>query len=210
MSRLLSAIGLIAFVGLSAVHVLALWRVAGYYLPAHSALLALLLSVVWLGAMGLFLLAIARHRLKQCLLAAFLYAMVVLLAGTRVLEGVPDEVGNNEWNDPRHVLSPDARYLVHNHSNVIRVLSEAEYRVYLSYVTCYFTAAFMIFAAVLSVQPVDRDRQLFARGRALPRLEVIQPLFIGRCERCSGIVPSDGSGRWPAWCPRCGADLEIG
>ena len=210
MSRLLSAVGFVAFAAIFGFHVLSLWRIVGHFFPTLAAVLAFLLGIVWLGGISLFLYAISRNRLKACMLGVFAYVMVILVAGTRVLDGVPDEVGTTQWRDPQQLLTPDAKYLLHNHGNVSRVLSEAEYRLRLNYVSCYFSAGFMLFAAVLCLNPLDREGQVFARRR-LRRGNGFTPLsFTSRCRRCSGVVAADAAGRWPAWCPRCGATFQIG
>jgi hypothetical protein len=169
-----------------------------------------LLAVAWLGGLGLVLYAIKRNKLQACLLAVFLYVMCIILTGTRVLEGVPAEVGKVEWRDPHHRLTPDARYLLHNHSTVLRVVSEAEYRLFLNYVGCYFSAGFMLFAAALCLQPLDRDGQLCGRRSVIRRLVNPQPSMTCRCPHCSGLVPGDAAGHFPPWCPHCGADFQIG
>jgi hypothetical protein len=199
----LSAVGLLAFAGLSGFHLWSLWHVAGYYLPALAPVVAVLLTLLWLGGLGLMLYAIRSNDLKTGLLTVFVYVMGILLIGMRVLEGVPAQVAEGSWRDPQHRLTPDARYLLHNHSNVIRVLSEAEYRLYQHYAACYISAGLMLLAAGLCLFPLDRDGQL--QGR--PRVTIPRPVVIAQCPHCLGPVPADALGRVPPWCPHCGATL---
>ena len=211
MSRLvLSGVGWLAFAVLSGFHVVSLWRIAGYYFPALAAAFAVLLALAWLSIQVLFFYAIKTNRLKACMLAVFVYVMGVLLIGTRVLEGVPAEVGEGQWRDPDQRLAPEDKYLLHNHSNVVRALSEAEYWLHLNYGTCYFTAGFMLFAAALCLNPLDRDGQLFRRRPVMGSILDRQRWGTTRCARCRGIVPGDASGRFPPWCPHCGVDLNSG
>ena len=79
------------------------------------------LRSAWLcGLWLLFLFGVRRNKLKACLMAVFVYVMAIILTGTQVLEGVPDQVGAKQWRDPHHRLTPGAKYLLHNHANVVR------------------------------------------------------------------------------------------
>src|SRR5262249_47046897 len=181
MSRFqLSGIAWLAFAALSGIHFLSLWRIAGYHLPALAAAFAVLLAVAWLGVQGLFLYAIRRNKLNACMMAVFLYVMIILFSGMRVLDGVPAAVGEGQWRDPDQRLAPEDKYLLHNHGSVSRALSEAEYRLYLNYVTCYFTAGFMLFAAVFCLNPLDKDRQLFHKRRVLSSILDREPRAAAR------------------------------
>jgi hypothetical protein len=202
---LLSGIGLFAFATLSGYHFWSLWQVAGYYLPGLVLLFAAFLTLAWMGGLGLVLYAIKRNKLMECLLVVFLYVMTIVLAGTRVLDGVPGEVGNKQWRDPQNRLTPGDKYLLHNHGNVVRALSEAEYGLYLSYGSCYFSAGFMLFAAALCLYPLDRDGQLDNRRRI--SMASPHPVATAQCAHCSGLVSANVSGDWPPWCPNCGASL---
>ena len=165
--RLLSGVGLLGFAGLFGFHLWSLWHVACYHLPALAVLFAVLFTLVWLGGLWLMLYAIRRNKLKAGLLTVFVYVMTIIFIGMSVLQGVPTPIGDGKWHDPEHRLTPEARYVLHNHSNVIRVLSEAEYRLYQNYAACYFSAGLMIFAAVLCLCPLDRDGQLQGRRNVL-------------------------------------------
>jgi hypothetical protein len=202
-----SIIGLVAFTGISGFHCWSLLQVAGFYLPRYAVPFAILLTFVWLGAPAWMLHAMLRNKLKAGLLTVFLYVMTILLLGTRVLEGVPSEVGNTKWNDPEHRLTPGSKYVLHNHSHVIRPLSEAEYKLYGHLVGCYFSAGFMLFAAGLCLVPMDRDGQLGAPRRRLPTIDRPFPAATSRCPHCAGLIEADVPGRWPPWCPRCGGEL---
>jgi hypothetical protein len=202
--HILSSIGFIAFAGLSCFHCWSVCQVARYYTPTLAAIFAILLGVAWLCALALMLAAISRNKLRAALLTVFLYAMAIVFLGTRVLEGVPSEVGNTKWYDPDRRLTPGSKYVLHNHSHVIRPLSEAEYRLYGNLAGCYFSAGFMLFAAGLCLMPLDRDGQLGRPARRLPAIEVFLPAATTTCPSCNGRITSDASGRWPPWCPHCG------
>jgi hypothetical protein len=146
---ILTCTGFFAFAAIAGFHYWSLWHVAAYHAPAAAVVVAVLLALVWLGWLGLILKALQTAKLKGVLLAVFVYVMAMTFVGMSVLEGVPSEVGKEEWYDPDHRLTPDARYLLHNHSRVVRVLSEAEYRLYSNYGACYFSAGLMLFAAAL-------------------------------------------------------------
>jgi hypothetical protein len=131
--------------------------------------------------------------------------MVIILAGTQVLDGVPAQIGEGQWRDPHHRLTPGAKYLLHNHSTVARELSEPEYQLYLNLGACYFSAGFMLFAAALCLTPLDRDGQLSNRRNIVRSTENLPHPVTARCSQCLGLVSADSSGHWPAWCPHCGA-----
>jgi hypothetical protein len=203
----LSGVGLFAFATLSCFHLWNLWSVASYHLPKLAILFAALLVLVWLTSLGLILYAIKQNKLKECLLLVFLYMMAIILAGTRVLDGVPGEVGTTKWRDPQHRLTAGDKYLLHNHGNVTRALSEGEYELYLSYVNCYFSAAFMLLAAVLCLYPLDRDGQLNSRRRIVSGFAKPRLVATAQCRDCSCLISASVSGELPPWCPNCGADL---
>jgi hypothetical protein len=203
----LSGVGLLAFAGISGFHFLSVWRVANHHLPALASVFAVFLILAWLGGVGLILYAIRRNKLKACFLTVFFYGMSVLFIGMGVLKGVPSHVAEGNWHDPQHRLTPDAKYVLHNHSNVIRALSEAEYRLYQNYAACYFSGGLMIFAAGLCLCPLDRDGQLRGGRRVLPNASNPQPTVMFQCTGCSKLVPAESSGRAPPWCPHCGASL---
>ena len=203
-----SGIGLFAFAALSGYHFLSLWHVACYFMPVLTPVFAVLFPLMWLcGLWLLFLFGVRRNKLKACLMAVFVYVMAIILTGTQVLEGVPDQVGAKQWRDPHHRLTPGAKYLLHNHANVVREISEAEYRLYLDLAACYFSAGFMLFATGLCLTPLDRDGQLRNKPKVIRSIDDSTGTATARCSQCRGQVSADSSGHWPAWCPQCGTSF---
>jgi hypothetical protein len=202
-----SAVGLLAFTAISGFHFMNLGHVAAFHLPDRTLVSAAGVVVLWVGGVGLMVYAMRTNRLMAPFLIVFLYVMAATLAGTQVLQGVPAKIGEGEWRDPHGRLTPEAEYLLHNHSNVVRVLSEAEYELFLNYVACYFSAGLMGFAACLCLFSWDRDGQLQGRRSLARPVDPAQPGPVSRCPACKWLVPADVEGHWPPWCPHCGANF---
>jgi hypothetical protein len=99
------------------------------------------------------------------MMVVFCYGMTVALTGMAVLDGVPSSIGDGKWHDPNHLLTPETKYLLHNHSVVKKVLSKEEYDLYLAYGLAFFSGVGMVFGAAAALGPLDRDGQVFQRRR---------------------------------------------
>jgi hypothetical protein len=163
MNRLLSAIGFCLFAAVSLIHFFGLSRIAALLWPNLGFVAFGGFIVIWGGFLGMLMLAALHNRLKPAFGALFIYVMLVLLAGTRLLPGVPDTVRGKNWKDPKNLLTPDAEYLLHNHSVVKKVLSRTEFEMYSQGGVCYFAAGGMMLTAALCLIPIDRDNQLGTR-----------------------------------------------
>jgi hypothetical protein len=145
--------------------------------------------------------------------AVFCYGMITAAAGMCLLDGVPSDIGDGKWRDPHHVLTPETRYLLHNHSVVKKVLSKQEYDLYGAYGLAFFSGIGMLFAAAWTLGPLDRNGQLFRqRGPgAWARLARPQPppWLPGniRCPECGAGISLAERDQPPPWCPRCGGTL---
>jgi hypothetical protein len=168
--RVLSSIGLIAFAAVSFAHFRGLCRIVEILLPNLGAVAALGFMAIWAAALGMLLKALLLNRLKPAFAIVFIYVMLVMLAGMRVLDGVPSKAAGTNWRDPDGLLTPEADYVLHNHGTVSRVLSQEEFELYSLYGTCYFTAGGMLMTTALCLLPVDRDNQL---GTRKPRRLVV-------------------------------------
>jgi hypothetical protein len=203
-SRILSGFGLVAFAAFSAFHCWSLEQVAADFVPAWATVLEILLLLMWMSGIAILLLAVKNHKLIACMMTVFFYVMIVLFLGTRVLDGVPSKIADGNWRDPYHRLTPGAKYVLHNHGNVARVLSEVEYNRYSHFAGAYLSAGFMLVATAVCLFPLDHNGQL--RGpRRLRRLDDVPPVAIDHCPLCGCDIPSHVAGHWPPWCPHCGA-----
>ncbi len=155
-----AGIALLFFAGLSFLHFLSLFRVAALLCPGLTAPAAAGLALLWLGALRLLLWAARRQRLKVALGVIFAYAMFVILMGRQVLVGCPAVVVDGHWRDPQGLLTPQAQYLLHNHGEVCKVISERAYRAYSLFALAYFTGGWMLFPAFFFLKSVDRYGQL--------------------------------------------------
>jgi hypothetical protein len=210
MKYIVSAAGFVIFGGVALIHFFGLYRVVTLLRPNLQALAGFCLALFWLAAVGTLLWGIRRNQLRLCFGLVFAYMMFILLAGTQVLKGVPMRVEEGTWRDPHRLLTPEARYVLHNHGVVNKVLSREEYDLYSFYALCYFTSAGMMMGSALCVIPLDRDDQLgfwkkkTAWGTAgLPPYEPAPGT--APCAHCGWRVPAEAPGHWPPWCPHCGA-----
>jgi hypothetical protein len=111
----------------------------------------------------MLMLAALYNRLRPAMGVVFVYGMLVMLAGMRLLPGVPQAVRGENWRDPQNLLTPEAEFILHNHSVVMKVLSRQEFELYSQGGVCYFTGGGMVFCAALCLIPIDRDNQLGTR-----------------------------------------------
>jgi hypothetical protein len=118
---------------------------------------------VWIAALALLVRALVHNRLMPAFKIVFFYVMVVLLAGMRVLDGVPGRAAEANWHDPKGLLTPEAEYVLHNHSVISRIITREDYVLYTLYGTCYMAAGGMMMTVALCLLPVDRDNQLGSR-----------------------------------------------
>jgi hypothetical protein len=174
MNRIVSATGFLLFAGVSFVHFSGLWRIVAQLWPALGLVAAAGFTAIWAAGLGILVQALRHNRLKPAFATVFVYVMLVMVAGMRFLAGVPATVKSANWRDPDNLLTPQAEYLLHNHGAVSKVISREEFVLYSQAVTCYFTAAGMLFAAALCLKAVDRDNQL---GTSKPRRFGAPPQF---------------------------------
>src|SRR5262249_38088126 len=128
-------------------HCWCLYRLAALAWPGWEGLAGGAMLVVWLASLAGARLCV-RHNWQHVLFCAlFLYRFLGLLAGMRFLPGVPQEVGQVQWRDPQGLLKPESRYVLHNHSVVLRVLSHREYLLYVTAAMLYFSFAGLGFAS---------------------------------------------------------------
>jgi len=160
MYTIVSAIGFTLFAGVSLLHFWSFYQIAVMLQPNLGIVAAPPLIVLWLGALGMLLQGLRVNRLKCPFAIVFGYVMFIILAGTQVLVGVPSPVGDGNWRDPHGLLTPDAKFILHNHGNVTKVVSQKEFTLYTLYGQCYFTAGFMLLSAAMCLGPMDRDNQI--------------------------------------------------
>jgi hypothetical protein len=170
MDRVLSTLGFILFAVASFAHFRGLSRIVAMRWPIFDVVASVCLIAIWIAFLAVLVRALVHNRLKPALGVVFVYVMLVMLAGMRVLDGVPSKAADANWRDPDGVLTPDAEYVLHNHGAVSRVLSREEFELYSLYGTCYFTAGGMLMTVALCLLPVDRDNQL---GTRKPRRLVV-------------------------------------
>jgi hypothetical protein len=163
MDRVLSTLGFGLFAVVSFAHFRGLCRVVAMLWPNFDTVATLCLMAIWVAALGMLVQALFHNRLKPAFAVVFFYAMLVMLAGMRVLDGVPSKAADANWRDPNGLLTPDAEYVLHNHGAVSRIISREEFELYSLYGTCYFTAGGMLMTTALCLLPVDRDNQLGSR-----------------------------------------------
>ena len=163
MSRILSTVGLLAFAAVSFAHFRGLGSIVAIRWPTFGVAASVALMTIWIGALAMLVQALVHNRLKPAFGVVFVYVMLVMLAGMRVLDGVPGKAAESDWRDPKGLLTPDAEYVLHNHGTVSRVICGEEYLLYTLYGTCYMAAGGMMVTLALCLLPVDHDNQLGAR-----------------------------------------------
>ena len=163
MDRILSTVGFCLFAAVSFAHFVCYYRIGVLLVPQLIVVVAPCLIAIWLGTLWMLLQALVRNRLQRPFGIVFAYVMLVMLAGMRLLAGVPALVGNKNWRDPNNLLTPKAEYILHNHGAVTKVISRDEYNLFSLYGACYFTAGGMLLTAALCLLPVDHDNQLGTR-----------------------------------------------
>jgi hypothetical protein len=211
--KVLAGIGFIGLAAVSLLHVVSLYRIAVYYGPGFHWIAAVAAGLLWSAFLGVVGRGMYLERLGLPMGVVFGYGMITLIAGMGVLDGVPSTIGEGNWRDPKNLLMPKTEYLLHNHSEVKRVLSKQEYDLYRAYGCAYFSGAGMIFAAAASLGPLDRRGQLFQQRRPAMWARLNQPqlapweMTAFRCPACRATIRVAEGDRPPAWCPSCGADL---
>jgi hypothetical protein len=163
MDRVLSTLGFVLFAVVSLAHFRGLCCIVAMLWPIFEVVATLGFVAIWIAFLAMLLEALLHNRLKPVFAVVFIYVMLVMLAGMRVLDGVPSEAAGTNWRDPDGLLTPDAEYVLHNHGAISRVLSREDFVLYSQYGTCYFTAGGMLMTAALCLMPVDRDNQLGTR-----------------------------------------------
>jgi hypothetical protein len=163
MDRVLSTLGFVLFAAVSFAHFRGLCRIVAMLWPIVGVVANVCLTAIWVAALGMLVQALFHNRLKPALAVVFFYVMLVMLAGMRVLNGVPSEAAGTNWRDPDGLLTPDAEFVLHNHGAISRVITREEFVLYSLYGTCYFTAGGMLMTTALCLVPVDRDNQLGTR-----------------------------------------------
>jgi hypothetical protein len=171
-SRVVSILGLLAFAAVSFAHFRGLGSIVAIRWPAFTVVAGACFMVVWIGALAMLVQALIHNRLKPAFGVVFVYVMLVMLAGMRVLDGVPGKAAESDWRDPKGLLTPETEYVLHNHGTVSRVICGEEYLLYTLYGTCYMTAGGMLMTTALCFLPVDNDNQL---GSRKPRRRLIVP-----------------------------------
>jgi hypothetical protein len=212
MKFIVSAVGFLIYAGAALVHFLGLSRIAAYWWPNLGAFPGICFVLLWLGSLAMLFWGV-RKRLEVCFGLVFLYVMVILIAGTQVLPGVPSKIEEGNWRDPKNLLTPQSRYVLHNHSVVQKVLSQDEFELYSNYVACYFGAAGILFGAVLFFGPFDRNNFLGLRRRPLAAGSASHQIptpetALRKCRHCNRWVPAEADGHWPPWCHYCGKDMN--
>jgi hypothetical protein len=160
MKTIVSAIGFTLFAGAALLHFWSFFQIAVLLQPKLGILAAPPLIALWLGALGMLLHGMRVNRLKRPFAILFGYVMFIMFAGTQALIGVPSPVGDGNWRDPHGLLTPEAKFILHNHGNVTKVVSEKDFTLYTLYGQCYFTAGFMMLSAAMYLAPIDRDNQI--------------------------------------------------
>jgi hypothetical protein len=156
----ISVIGFLLFAGVSLLHFLGFYQITVLFRPQLAIIAAPVFVTLWLGTAGMLIQALRFNRLRRPLFLVFGYVMFIMLAGTQILAGVPSPVGDGNWRDPHGLLTPDAKFILHNHGNVTKVVSQKEFRLYTLCGQCYFTAGFMLLSAAMCLGPMDRDNQI--------------------------------------------------
>jgi hypothetical protein len=85
MNRVVSAIGFLLFAAVSLAHFLGFYRILVLLWPGPGVFAAPSLVVTWLGAVGMLVQGLRRNRLWTPFCVVFVYVMLVILAGTRIL-----------------------------------------------------------------------------------------------------------------------------
>ncbi len=209
----IAGIGFVAFTAVSLLHFLSLDRVAAFHGPNVHLLAAVALGLLWSVFLGLLVRGMYRNELRLPFGLVFAYGMVALVAGMAVIPGVPAAMGEGKWHDPANLLTPETKFLIHNHSVVKKVLSKEEYELHLSYVLTYFSGAGMIFCTAVCLIPLDRNGQLVPQRRTAGWTVLNRSHFrpwtmtAFSCPACHADVTVTDGEHPPRWCPQCGADL---
>src|SRR5262249_30841287 len=145
MSRILSTSGLLAFAAVSFAHFRGLGSIVAIRWPAFTVVAGACFMAVWIAALAILVQALIHNRLKPAFGVVFVYVMLVMLAGLRVLDGVPGKAAESDWRDPKGLLTPEAEYVLHNHGTVSRVISGEEYLLYTLHRTWHLTARRSLF-----------------------------------------------------------------
>jgi hypothetical protein len=213
MRYVIAGMGLIGFAAVSWLHLMSAYRIAVFHRPDLESMAALAAGLLWLALLVLVARGMYHNRLRLPMGIVFGYGAVVALAGMGALDGVPSTIQEGKWRDPNNLLTPQTRYLLHNHGVVKNVLSKQEYDLYRDYGFAFFSAIGMVFCAAAALGPLDRNGQLFQRRAPAVGTLLHQPplgsmaLTAFRCPTCGSDIAADGD-RPPPWCPRCGADLS--
>src|SRR5579871_1130436 len=206
----IAGIGFVAFTAVSLLHFLSLDRVAAFHGPNVHLLAVVATGLLWLVFLGLLARGMHRNELRLPFGLVFAYGMVALVAGMLVLPGVPAPIGDGKWYDPHNQLTPETKFLIHNHSVVKKVLSKEEYELHLSYVLAYFSAAGMIVCAAVSLIPLDRSGQLVPQRHHASWTVLNTPQFrqwtgtAFSCPTCHANITVTAGEYPPRWCPQCG------
>jgi len=140
-------------------HCWCLYRLAVLAWPGREGLAVAGMLLVWLTGLAAARLCVQRNCQKAVFCALFAYGFLGLVAGMRFLPGVPQEVGQTQWHDPQGLLGPESRYVLHNHSVVLRVLSRREYLFYVTAGTLYFSFAGLGFASGFAIKAFEEGRR---------------------------------------------------
>ena len=144
-------------------HCWCLYRLAGLAWPGRDGLAAGGMLLLWLAGLAVASLCVRHNRQSVPFCVLFLYGFLGLLAGMRFLPGVPQEVGQTQWRDPQGLLKPDSRYVLHNHSIVLRVLSDREYLLYITAGMLYFSFAGLGIASGIGMKALEGSRRIERR-----------------------------------------------
>jgi hypothetical protein len=213
MGYAISGIGFVFLAAVSLLHFGSLYRIAAIHGPGFQGIAAVAAGLLWLAFLGLVARGMYRNRLRLPFGVGFAYAMVVVLAGMRVLDGVPATIGDGQWSDPDNLLTQETEFVLHNHGIVKKVLSRQEYDLYSSYGLAYFSAAGMVFCMALSFLPLDRNGQLFQKRSPAVWAVLNQPQFppwampTFPCPACGAAIRAADGDKPAPWCSHCGANL---
>jgi hypothetical protein len=161
------AIGFIGFAAISFIHCLGWNRFIVLSWPQFELLAGSSLLLLWIAVLGGFYWAMRRN--TPAGVFAFVYFIFILTITWRLTwppdfqGGVPAAVADQPWKDPKHLLTPQTKFILQYHTEVLRVLNEVEYDKCIYGLLCYYTGGLMCFAAFICL-PFG-DVKLFPRER---------------------------------------------
>jgi hypothetical protein len=157
------AIGFFCFAAISFLHFWAWHRIVVISRPWLSLFAGSLFLLLWIAVLRGFYWAMKRP--TPASVFALVYMLVLVNTWCFVWPGpggIPVMIADQQqWKDPKHLLTPQTKYLLVYHSVVLGVLNKDEYAMCLSVLLCYFTSGAMCFAAFI-VLPFG-DIRLFPR-----------------------------------------------